>query len=333
VSRRSRKPNIEALLHREDLEGLVDATSYREPVQTSSEGMRDLGIPVRTGAILALGELGRDVGREAVESGLRDRADAVRCAAVRVLEAREESDVLIRALRWLPADVGNSRDLAMRAVLRLPGTDRAAALGDALICGEDEELLIEEDVLRIEALLDKGGAEAEDELIQVLVSALADERGIVADRAGELLLRLAPASTPAVVNELGTGPAAAEAAYVLGKIADPETRDALVGALGHNDPAVRAEGAAALGQLQDPAAAEPLMRAAQDPDYRVRNQANLALDRLGAVGVIVTLAAVLEPMIEKAVRSRATRESHPRQSNGGLPGVADTPSTGRRPFR
>jgi HEAT repeat protein len=78
------KPNVESLARREDLEGLVEATCYRELVRTSSDTVNDQGIPVRTGAILALGELGPDAGEEAVALALRDPADRVRCAAVRV---------------------------------------------------------------------------------------------------------------------------------------------------------------------------------------------------------------------------------------------------------
>jgi HEAT repeat protein len=292
---------------------------------------------VRTEAILALGELGADAGQEAVELALRDPADRVRCAAVRVLYARKNSGVLVQALRWLPADKGRSRAFALRAVLGLQESLTPAALADALINSEHDELLNEDDEPLIQALLEGKGEEA-DELIQLLVSSLADERALVADRAGELLLRLAPASAEALVAELRTGPAAAEAAYVLSRMANPQTLDALVEALGHADPRVRAESAAALAELQDPVAVKPLLGATHDADHGVRAQAGRALDRLGTAAVIVGVAALLEPVIREAVQSAAKARRQPAQrkprasrSNGGPPDVASPPSAKKRP--
>jgi hypothetical protein len=302
-----RQPNVESLARHEDVEGLVEATSYREPVRTSPEPVNDLGVAVRTDAILALGDLGGQAGQEAVASALRDPADPVRCAAVRVLYARKQAGVLVQALRWLPAGRGQSREFALRAVRALRESLTPVALADALLQSEDDELLNEDDEQLIMALLEGHRADDAEELIQFLVSSLADERTIVADRAGELLLRLAPAGTDAVVTVLRTGPAAAEAAYVLGRIGDPQTVDALVEALGHNDATVRAESAAALAELQDPVAVKPLLTATYDADHRVRIQARLALDRLGTAATIIGVAALLEPMILEAVEAATSR--------------------------
>jgi HEAT repeat protein len=332
-----RKPAVESLVGDEDVEGLVEAASYRELVRKSPESVSDLGIPVRTEAILALGELGADAGQETVALALRDPADRVRCAAVRVLYARNKAGVLVQALRWLPVGKGQSRTFAVRAVLGLRGSLARASLADALIHNENEELLNEDDEPLIQALLEDEAEDA-DELIELLVSSLADERPIVADRAGELLLRLAPASTEAVVAELRTGPAAAEAAYVLSRMADPETLDALVDALGHGDSRVRAESAAALAELQDPAAAKPLLAATHDWDHGVRIQASRALDRLGTAAIIVGVAALLEPMVREAVESAARarrqpgrRKSQASRSNGGPPAKTGPGSTEKRP--
>jgi HEAT repeat protein len=340
-----RKLNVEALARKGDVAGLVEAAGYRELERTSPETVRDLGVPVRTEAILALGGLGADTGQEAVASALRDPADRVRCAAVRVLYDRGEVGELTRALRWLPAEKGQSRELARRALLELQGSLAPAALADALIHSEDDELLNEEDEPLIQALLGEEQAEEADELLQLLVSSLNDERPLVVDRAGELLVRLAPDSTTALVAELQTGPAAAEAAYVLSRLADPQTLDALVEALGHSDARVRAESAAALAELQDPMAVKPLLSATEDPDNSVRNQARLALDRLGAAAVIQGVVALLEPIVQDAVRSAvadaksksgtrprtARHQPKSRQSNGGPPEVGDPPSAKKRP--
>jgi hypothetical protein len=63
--------------------------------------------------------------------------------------------------------------------------------------------------------------------------ALGDERGIVVDRAADLLVRLAPESIEHRVSELRTGSNPADAAYVLGRIGDAQTLDVLVKALRH----------------------------------------------------------------------------------------------------
>jgi HEAT repeat protein len=335
-----RKPNVASLARKGDVEGLAEATCYRELERTSPETVNDVGIPVRTDAILALGQHGADAGQEAVVAALRDPADRVRCAAIRVLYARKRAGVLVQALRWLPAGKGQSRAFAARAVLGLQESLSAAAVANALIHNEDEELLSDEDEPLIQILIGEERAEQADELIRLLVSSLADERTIVADRAGELLLRLAPASTDALVAELRTGPAAAEAAYVLSRMANPQTLDALVEGLGHSDPRARAESAAALAELQDPAAVKPLLSATHDTDHGVRAQAGLALDRLGTAAVIVGVAALLEPIVREAVRSApaepqpkagsrprpARRNTRSRKSNGGPPDVGDPPS-------
>jgi HEAT repeat protein len=339
-----RKPNIKALVSREDIGGLVKAASYGDSTPGSAGTASDFGVSVRADAILALGALAPQAGYRAVVAGLRDPADHVRCAAVRVLHSLNEISLLTEALGWLPADEGDSRRLALQAITDRGKSVSVAAVANVLVHREDEELLGEEDAQLILALLEAEAPEATDELIGSLIRALGDARGIVADRAAEMLARLAPESTEALVAELRGGPAAADAAYVLGRIADPQTADPLVKALRHRDTSVRAESAAALGELRDPAAVKPLLRASRDKEHTVRTQAALALDRLGTAAVIVGVTTLLEPIIHKAVRSAmdraklepegedrllpaARRQSRSRQSNGGPPEAADPQPT------
>ncbi|MBD0282204.1 MAG: HEAT repeat domain-containing protein [Thermoleophilaceae bacterium] len=336
-----RKPNIRALVRREDIEGLERAAAYQDLRPTPQGSVSDFGTPVRAEAILALGSLDSEGDNSALARALRDAADLVRSAAVRALHTRGEAGLLVEALRWLPGDEGHSRKLALQAVFDLKEFVSAPAIADALVHREDEEVLSEDDAPLVLGLLEGAPADERYQLIKLLVTALGDERGIVADRAAELLVRLAPMSTEGVVAELREGSAAAEAAYVLGRIANPDTVDALVDALGHRNPRVRAESAAALGELQDPASVEPLLEATRDRDHGVRRQARLALDRLGNTAVIAGVAALLEPMIQEAVRAAicglageerdraspsgkpARPESRAHGSNGGSPGTAN----------
>jgi HEAT repeat protein len=340
-----RKPNIKSLVRREDIEGLLEAASFQELTRNSAGAAIDLGIPVRTDAILALGTVAPDRSQEAISAGLHDPADRVRCAAVRVLHALDEGGVLADALRWLPPGEGNSRKLAVQAILDLRNSVRPSAVADAIVHREDDDLLGEQDARLILALLEKDGAHATDAVLELLVRALGDERGIVVDRAAEILVRLTPESTDTLVRELRMGSNAADAAYVLGRIGDPHTLDALVKALRHRNARVRAESAAALAELQDPVAVKPLLRATHDTEHNVRRQARKALDRMGTVAVIVGVAELLRPVVREAVRSGipdpdveaggdqapppspARRQPRSRWSNGGPPETADPPPT------
>lgn len=335
-----RKPNIKSLVRREDVEGLLEAASYQDLAPTPAGAVSDIGIPVRVDALLALGTLAPERAHKAITAGLRDPADRVRCAAVRVLHALHEVSVLAQALRWLPRDQGHSRKLAVQAIFDLRTSVRPSAVAAALVHRHDDDLLGEEDGQLILALLEEERADAMDEVLELLILALGDERGIVVDRASELLVRLAPESIEALIGELRTGSNPAEAAYVLGRIGDPETLAALVKALGHCDARVRAESAAALAELQDPAAVEPLLRATHDRDHSVRSQAGVALDRMGNIAVIVGVAELLRPVVREAVRSAiprpeieadadapprtpSRRKRRPPRSNGGPPEAAD----------
>ena len=340
---RDRRPNIKTLLKREKVDALVAAAYYREPTPNPSGGVSDAGVPVRAEAILALGKLGPTAGRRAVLAGLRDPADPVRCAAVRALHARRDPYALVRALEWLPSE-GRSRSLALQTVLDLRRLVIPALLVETLIHRRDEEVLGEDEGALVLALLEDDRTDATGDVVELLVGALGHERGIVIDRAMDLLVLLAPASTDAVVEQLRAGPAAAEAAYVLGRIGDPQTVDVLVESLTHSNPLVRAESAAALAELRDPSAVSPLLRATQDPEHAVRRQAATALERVGTAAVIAGIAELLEPMVNEAVRtalakakpdddhspkpSRTTkRQPRASRSNGKAPRSAKPRST------
>jgi HEAT repeat protein len=338
-----RKPNIKSLVRREDVDGLLEAASYQELSPTSDGTMNDLGIPVRVDAILALGSLAPEQAHAHIAAALRDPADRVRCAAVRVLHALQDVDVLTEALQWLPTERGRSRTLVAQALINLGSSVSASAVVDAVIHQEDDDLLSDQDVQLILALLEGPPVDATDEVLQVLIVALGDERGIVVDRAVELLVRLAPESIDPVVRELREGANPADAAYALGRIGDPQTLEVLVKALRHRDPRVRAESAAALAELQDPAAVKPLLRATHDAEATVRRQARVALDGMGAIAVIEGVAELLRPVVREAVRSavrqtegdsdagrqqpRPSARRRPRssRSNGGPPEATDLP--------
>jgi HEAT repeat protein len=153
-------------------------------------------------------------------------------------------------------------------------------------------------------------------VVEELLTALADERDPVADRAEELLVVTAPMSTDGVIAELGAGAAPHRAAAVLAQIKDTRALEPLMQGLLHRDARVRAECAGALGELRDPAAVEALIRASRDPEHRVRAQAGWALDRLGMIALVVGVSTMIRPMIREAVEAGEARPALTKAENG-----------------
>jgi|SRR5215211_4122775 len=305
---RSRRHEVATLLADGDVEGLMAAARFRDLGRDSDGRATDQGVEVREQAILALGELGADAGDAAVAAALRDPFDTVRCAAVRVLRARDQVEVLAAALGRLPA-AGRSRKLASRALLERRSVRSARAAAKSLVRAPGNGPLSDADVALLLAMLEADDAPypAEDVILGELLSALADQRTEVADRAEDALARLAPTSTAGVVDELASGPSPERAAAVLGRIRDPAAMPALVAALESPSSDVRIQATAALGAFRDPAAVEPLVSAAHDPDPDVRAEAAHALDGMGSAAVVVGMSALLGPMIEKALAAAMQR--------------------------
>ena len=298
-----RKPNVKSLAKAGNLQGLLEASQYRE-ILTGADGVPlDAGAPIREGAILALGEASNDADREAIVSGLSealaDPVDRVRCAAAMALYRLGEAHPLAEALGRLPTSDGQAREMAIQALAELREPGSSATLAAALLDRDDERAIGEADAQLVLALIEQEGTpEASQEVIELAVAGLANERSAVALRAEDLLERLAPASLEFLVEELTNGNASHRAATVLGKLKDARALEPLVAALQHSDPRVRSESCAALGELRDPAAAEPLLAAIQDPEYEVRARAGEALDRLGTAAIAVSVAMLLRPLME-----------------------------------
>ena len=301
---RNRKPDVAALAEQQDVEGLMSAADYKDPLRDFEGRLIDRGVEIREQAVIALGELGDEAGNGTVTGALRDSSDQVRSAAVRVLYRRGEVAPLAQALGWLPAESGSSRALALRALLELKQPGTAQSVIRALLWAPGERPLAELDTALVHTLVQADTrADVANEVVDELLTALGDDRGEVGDRAEELLLRLAPASVQGVIAELEGGRAPERAAALLGRIGDTRALHPLVEALEHRDVSVRIEAASALGDLREPAAVEPLLRATRDHNIDVRAQAGQALDSLGTAAVVVGMSAMLGPMIAEAVGS------------------------------
>jgi HEAT repeats/PBS lyase HEAT-like repeat len=314
---RTGKPKVKSLAKRGDADGLVAAAGYQDLIPAPGDGMLDRGAEIRREAILALGQIGPDAGTEAVHAALSDPADEVRVAAIRVLFAREDAMPLATALAWLPVDHGQSRPLAIRALLELRPPECAPSLTVALVREPGDAPVGDDEAALLKLLLDAGeGSESAAEVIEELLVALADERDPVADRAEELLALLAPFGLDGVIAELKAGAAPHRAAAVLAEVKDTQALKPLMEGLLHRDPRVRAECARALGELRDPAAVEALIHASRDPEHRVRAQAGWALDRLGMVALVVGVSTMIRPMIHEAISGTDVRPALTEAENG-----------------
>jgi HEAT repeat protein len=297
-----RKPNVKSLARAGKVEGLVEASQYRELLPGSDGFQLDVGAPIRAEAILALGEATHDGDREAIvrhlTQALTDPVDRVRCAAVMALYRLEEPGPLAEAVAKLSSDKGQARVMAIRALLALRAPGSSARLAATLL-HRDDELALGETTEVVATLIDEEGTpDASRAVIELAIAALGHERSAVAFRAQELLERVGPASLDLLVEELRKRNASWRAAAVLGKMKDSRALEPLVAALEHPDPRMRSQSCVALGELRDPAAAEALLAATQDSEYEVRTRAGEALDRLGTAAIVVSIATLLRPLIQ-----------------------------------
>ena len=200
----------------------------------------------------------------------------------------------------------------MRALAELRRPDSAPALTAALVHAHGDGPISDDDALLLTLLLEADeGSEAAGEVVEQLLTALADERDTISERAEELLALLAPVSIEGVIVELMAGAAPHRAAAVLARIKDTRSLEPLLEALAHRDARVRAESATALGELRDPAAVEALIHATRDSDHRVRARAGSALDQLGMVALIVGISTLVRPTILEAVAGVERRPALP----------------------
>jgi HEAT repeat protein len=299
----NRKPRVKALARAGDVDGLIAASRYRQPASTQDGEVIDLGIRTRVSAICALRDLKPEAGREAVVEALSDPSDRVRTAAIVVLFEREQADPIADALRWLPEE-GNSRYLAVRALLELGKPGSARVVADALVHQHGEGPIAEDEMPALEELLEADVRRvASDDVLNLLAGAIREDDDLVADRAVQLLVRMAPASVEVLLSALEDDRAGHRAAVALAQIKDIRALEPLIEALEHDDPRARAASCATLGELRSPVAVEPLLRATQDPEIEVRARAGSALDQLGTVAVVVGISAILRPEIANALEA------------------------------
>jgi HEAT repeat protein len=299
-----RKPNVKSLAKAGEIDGLVNASRYSEMLATDQGVPVDAGAAVREEAIVALADAAEGEDRDAIVRRLRealtDPVERVRRAAVMTLYRLEEAGPLAEAVARLPSGEDQARATAIRALiaLRVPGS--AAELAAALLYRDDELALGDAGKIVATLIEEEGTPDAARDVAELAVTGLRDTRSVVAFRAEELLDQLGTKGVDLLLDELTKRNGSPRAAAILGKIRDARALEALVAALEHPDSRMRSESCAALGELRDPAAAEALLAATRDPEYEVRASAGEALDSIGTAAIVVSVAALLRPVLEAA---------------------------------
>ena len=320
-----RKPNVKSLAKAGKVDGLVEASQYCE-IHSAPDGVSmDAGAPVREEAILALGEASERGDRETIirrlTQALSDPVDRVRCAAVMSLYRLEEPGPLAEAVARLPIDAGQARAMAIRALIALRAPGSSATLATALLYRDDQVALGDASNIVATLIDEEGTPDAPRDVAELAIAALGNTRSVVVFRAEELLDRLGAESLDLLVHELTKRHGSPRVAAILGKRKDARALEALLTGLEHPDPRMRSESCAALGELRDPAAAEALLAATRDPEYEVRASAGEALDSIGTAAIVVSVAALLRPVLEAAQVPPAHQLPAPRNGHAELEGT------------
>jgi HEAT repeat protein len=293
----TRKPRIERLRRRRDVEGLIQALEYRNFVSDRGGRTLDLGSAVRLQAVAALADVLAEIGGgaaiDALGRALRDPEERVRMAAVEALwnhGDRRAVDPLIEAVAEVTAE-GRWRTSALDAIVELSDERTASRLVEEIVA-RDRPIGPEE--LRAFELLTAldFGPDSASPVVSALVAALADDNPVVRQNAEGALRSLPSGDFDSLVRGLERPRTRAAAARLLGHLRDNRAVPQLVSALKDPEADVRASAASALGQIKDPRAVEDLVRATTDSDPGVRDAAGAALDELGTIATVLGVAAL-----------------------------------------
>jgi len=285
---------------RGDRDGLLRMLRYSDVVSDTEGRAHDLAADRRLAAAEALGEQPRD---SAVVAGLvdalEDPAERVRLAALRSL--KEVGDT--SAVDPIARSVAESTSAALRAeaagaLVALGGSSACRAYGLALMrrgradaLGPGEEATFKE----LRAADDDQGTGTRRLVDDILSEA--SVLGTVPPVALHLLTWIGGDAVDALLKHLKDPSRAAGAAMGLGAIGDQRALEPLSDLLTSGNPRSRHAAAWSLGQLHDPRAVGALLRGTNDDNPSVRTEASQALDKLGTIGVVVGVAAVMQRLL------------------------------------
>jgi HEAT repeat protein len=333
-----RRPRVDRLSRKGDVEGLLRALGYHDRVDTSDGGVVDLGRSIRREAIAALRDIDDERVLAAAREAIDDDDDEVRLEGVAILSERGASDLLVDSLVRSPSRLSEPVLTELRTAL-LDFEDPWVGVTFARAFVEQgEDAAIADDqaqfIARLLSRLEKSDREGVARAAAAELAADERERG---ERAFVLLSCLGETGVEALRGALEKAHRA-EAARALGRLRDSSAMADLVDLLDDEDAAARAAAARALGDIRDPRAVEGLLRASTDEQFVVREASIEALDRLGSAAVAFAIAAFVQPLLSGPAAGRAAAASFsppgveeaasepeaPRAiSSGAVPGTLD----------
>lgn len=294
----SRKPNVERLRRKRNLEGLRDALDYREIV-VDDDGEWDLGVETRTEAVEALGDFDPPEVADDVARALADPQPAVRLAAIRTV-ATFETPVAVDALaacvvaRGADSQEGSARALELLEGLGIEGSTERVV--ERLLPPEAPPL----DARHHEAVdrliaADPRAAEARAAAAEIVIEALDDPLGDTPDERAERILGwLGQPVVELVLRALADGKGSPGLLRAAGRLGDARAVEPIVLGLGSSDPDMRRSAAVAAGNLNHTRTVLGLVSATQDPELRVRNAASASLNKMGTAAVIAAMATFMQ---------------------------------------
>lgn len=310
---RRRPPKVDKLRRNGDLEGLRAALTYRDRVFDRRGLPNDLGIGVRLEAVKALAEFYGPVVALALGEALGDEDPDVRaCAAegIRSLRVPAEVDrLVIGVVEWPVPPYGAAAEAALATLAELR-TEALVSRMAVVMVDSHAELTPERHGQALDTLVaadPTGPYAACRPAIRHLLAMLRErpEPGTAA-RVTWVLERVAHWGIDRLVGALSDPELQTAAAHLLGRARATQAVDHLIALLeAHEKADVRRAAASALGEIRATDSVESLLVATRDPEYSVREAAGGALDRLGAAGLILGIAATVREMGRTSLASPA----------------------------
>jgi HEAT repeat protein len=293
-----RRPKIAKLRAKGNLDGLVEALTHVDVVLDRDGKGHDVGAQVRVDAADALGDAAPDTGVvAALTQALSDLDERVRIAAARSLGRLGHDAAVAPLARALATGDDGVRDEALKALVEIGDPHAAIVYALALVERRKVDSLASAERSALKALLNLDADDRAAAAIVEEIVAQARTLGTMPPVALQLFNWIgSPAVDPliAALADVAVGPAAAVG---LGAARDARAVDPLMALLSSSDPRCRHAAAWSLGEIRDPRSVEALLRATNDDNPNVRDEASEALDKLGAVGVIIGVAAVVQRML------------------------------------
>jgi HEAT repeat protein len=283
------KPNIEKLQSRRDVQSLIMALLFKEPV-------------VRRAAAEALGKIGDPCAVDSLLKALKDDNQNVRTEAASALGKIADPRSAEPLIKVLDHKDNQLRHKAAEALLRI-----CASSIEPLITALKDNTIKSKACCEVAAVLGQiGDARAVESLIAALKHHHRNVRQAAVQALGEIA---APRAVEPLIEALDQEDtfSCLVTAEALRKIGDPRAVELLIRALDDGDCDVAWRAASALGKIRDPRAVEPLIKALDQGDTFLCLVATEALGEIGDPSAVEPLMALHRTASDHSVRDQANK--------------------------